>query len=59
MSSIFDSLPEPPKYKHIFNPTEEEIEELSRKYDEELEIPSELKAQLQWEIDLGLHPGHR
>ena len=59
MSSIFDSLPEPPKHKYIFNPTEEEIEELARKYDEESEILPELKAQLQREIDLGLHPGHR
>lgn len=59
MSSIFDSLPKPPKHKHIFNPTEEEIEKLSKQFEEEAEIIPEGEAQLQREIDLGLHPGPR
>ena len=57
--SILDKLPKPPKHKHIFNPTEEEIKELARKYDEEQETVPEGEAQLQREIALGLHPGHR
>lgn len=56
---ILDKLPKPPKHKHIFNPTEEEIKELARKYDKEQETISEGEAQLQREVDLGLHPGHR
>lgn len=56
---ILDKLPKPPKHKHIFNPTEKAIKELARKYDEEQETIPEGEAQLQREIDLGLHPGHR
>lgn len=56
---ILDKLSKPPKHKHIFNPTEEEIEKLSKQFEEELEIPPELEAHMQREIDLGLHPGPR
>lgn len=31
--SIFDSLPEPPKYKHTVNFSKEHVEEQSKKYE--------------------------
>lgn len=58
MSSIFDSLPEPPKIDYKIDWSKEDIDKLAKDF-EEAEITPEEEAQLQREIDLGLHPGNR
>lgn len=58
MSSIFDSLPEPPKHEHIVDFSKEHIEEQVKKYEEEHLTPEE-EEQFRMEREAGLHPGHR
>lgn len=56
--SIFDSLPKPPKHKHIFDPSKEDIEKLVKDF-EESEITPEIEAQWLREKAMGYHIGNR
>lgn len=45
---VLEQLSKPPKHKHVFNPSEEDIEKLAKEF-EESEITPEAKAQFQRE----------
>ena len=56
--SIFDNLPEPKKHDYTIDWSKVDIEKAEKEFDE-LEIPSEAKAQLEKEKEMGYHIGHR
>ena len=56
--SILDKLSKPPKHKHVFNPSEEDIDKLAKQF-EESEITPEAKAQFLREEAMGYHIGNR
>lgn len=58
MSSIFDSLPKPPKIDYTIDWSKIDIEKAEKEFDN-LEIPPEAKAQLEKEKEMGYHIGHR
>lgn len=55
---ILDKLSKPPKHKHVFDPSKDDVEKLAKEFDD-LEIPPEAKAQLEKEKEMGYHIGNR
>lgn len=58
MSSIFDSLPEPPKHDYTIDWSKIDIEKAEKEFDE-MEITPEAEAQYLKEKAMGYHIGNR